>query len=175
MRSTSLGPSSLRAPIIFATLLVVAGVGYAAYSSSANTNVSLNTASFQIVFTALTDPGAPPNINEFQYSSLPSSLVTLQIGNITGGQTMLVDYTVEDIGTLPAHNVIEKVVETFTDCDGVLALAQVGLGPVVLNPGVPVTAVISITDNAAPGPVPVGCSDPFQAAWTLSVTGTAVL
>jgi hypothetical protein len=164
---------SLRAPILFASLLIVAGVGYAAYSSTATVNVNANTASFEIVYTALTDPGAPPNVNTFAASTLPSATPTLNIGTLLGGQTIYVDYTVEDIGTLPAYDVVEQAIETSTNCDGTLALAQVGLGPTTLTPLVPVTAVFSITDNAGPGPVPGGCPDPFTAVWHFEVTGTA--
>jgi len=165
---------SLRAPIALASVLLLAGVGYAAYTSTATVTVNMNTASFAIVYTAFADPGAPANIVTFAPSTLPSATPTLDIATLLGGQTVYINYTVEDIGTLPAHNVLEQIVEHSTNCDGDLALAQVGQGPTTLTPLVPVTAVFSVTDNAAPGAVPAGCPDPFTAVWSFSVTGTAV-
>jgi len=170
----SLRAQSLRAPILLASLLVLAGTGYAAYSSASSVNVTANTASFSIVYTAFADPGAPANIVTFAPSSLPSANPTLEVSTLLGGQTIYVYYTVEDVGTLPAHNVYELPHELSTTCDGDLPIAQVGTGPTTLTPGVPVTSIFSISDNAAPGPVPGGCPDPFTAVWEFSVTGTPV-
>lgn len=166
--------ASLRAPIAVFSVLVLAGVGYAAYTSTASVTVTANVASFAIVYTALKDPALPANINTFVASALPSAHATLTVGTLLGGQTILVNYTVEDIGTRAAHDVFEEITELSTNCDGALALAQVGLGPTSLSPLVPVTATFSITDNAPPGAVPAGCPDPFTAVWVLSVSGTAV-
>jgi hypothetical protein len=166
--------SPFRAPILLAALLVVGGVGYAAYSSTASVTVTTNVAAFAIVYTAFTDPGAPPNILTFAPSALPSAHPTLSIESLLPGQTIYIYYTVEDIGTIGATGVTEQAVELFTNCDGDLALAQVGSAPTTLSPMVPATAVFSITDTAGAGPAPPGCPDPFTAVWTFSVSGHPV-
>jgi hypothetical protein len=166
---------SLRGPILLASLLVLAGTGYAAYASTASVTVTANTASFAIVYTAITDPALPANIVTFATSALPSATPTLAVATFLGGQSIYVNYTVEDIGTLAAHNVFETISELSTTCDGDFVLAQIGQGPTSLTPLVPVTATFSITDNAASGPVPPGCPDPFVAVWHFSVTGTPVV
>jgi hypothetical protein len=166
--------SPFRAPILLAAVLVVGGVGYAAVNATASVTVTANTASFSLVYTAFADPGAPPNILTFAPSTLPSAHPTLSVESLLPGQTIYIYYTVEDIGTIGATGVTEVAVELFTNCDGDLALAQVGPAPTTLNPGVPQTAIFSITDNAASGPVPPGCPDPFTAVWAFSVSGHPV-
>jgi hypothetical protein len=165
---------SLRGPIVLASLLVLAGVGYAAYSATASVTVTVNTASFSLIYTAITDPPLPANIVTFQAVGLPSATPTLYVATLLPGQTIEINYTVEDVGTIAAHNVVEEINELSTNCDGSLVLAQIGTAPTVLSPLVPVTAAFTITDNAAPGPVPLGCPDPFTAVWHFSVTGTPV-
>lgn len=164
---------SLRAPILMASILVFAGVGYAAYESSATLTVNASTASFSIVYTAISDPPGPANIG-ISVSALPSAHVVMSVGTLIGGQTVLFNYTVEDVGTVAATHVVEQIQEQFTNCDGVLALAQVGVGPTSLSPLVPVTASFTITDGAPPGTVPPGCPTPFTAIWWLNVTGQPV-
>jgi hypothetical protein len=168
------GTRSLRGPILLASLLVLAGVGYAAYSSTASITVTANAASFAIVFTAISDPILPANINTFVASTLPSANPSLSVATFLGGDVVYVTYTVEDIGTIAAHNVFETISELSTTCDGDFVLGQVGQGPTYLTPLVPVSATFSITDNAAAGAVPPGCPDPFTAVWHFSVTGTPV-
>lgn len=165
---------SLRAPLLMASILVFAGVGFAAYQSSATLTVNASTASFALVYTAITDPVLPANIVTFSVSSLPSAHAFLAVATLIGGQTIYVNYTVEDIGTIAATGVTEQIQEKSTNCDGVLALAQVGVGPTALSPLTPASGTISITDNAAPGPVPPGCPDPFTAVWWFNVTGSPV-
>jgi len=165
---------SLRTPILLASILVFAGVGYAAYQSSATVTVNASTASFAIVYTAITDPVLPANVVTFAVSPLPSAHASLAVAYLLGGQTIYVTYTVEDIGTIGATGVTEQIQEKTTNCDGALALAQVGVGPTALSPLTPATGTIAITDNAAPGPVPAGCLDPFSAVWWFNVTGHPV-
>lgn len=166
---------ALRAPIAIAAVLMFAGVGYAAFGSVATAGIGVGAASFQIVYTNFTDPGAPPNIVTFTAAPLPSSSVLVTVGDLVGGQTIYIFYTVEDIGTLAATGVTEQPTEIFTNCDGTLALAQVGLAPTALAPLTPQTAEISITDYAAPGgPVPPGCPPIFGATWLFNVSGHPV-
>ena len=166
--------SPFRAPILLAAVLVIGGVGYAAVTSTASVTVATNVASFAIVYTAFTDPGAPPNIVTFAPSALPAVHPTLSVESLLSGQTIYIYYTVEDIGTIGATGVTETAVELSTNCDGLLALAQVGPAPTTLAPLTPATAEFSITDYAAAGPAPPGCPDPFTAVWTFSVSGHPV-
>jgi hypothetical protein len=165
--------SALRAPILMASILVVAGIGYAAYASTASVTITSTAASFELVITALSDPPAPANV-ALTVVGLNSPSVTLTLNTLLGGQTLVIDYTVEDIGTVGAKNVGETPTETFTNCDGALALAQVGVAPTSLSPLTPASGAFSITDNAPPGAVPAGCPDPFTAVWHFDITGTAV-
>ena len=166
---------ALRAPIAIAAALMFAGVGYAAFGSVATAGIAVGAASFSIVYTDFTDPGAPPNIVTFAAAPLPSSSVLVTVGDLVGGQTIYIFYTVEDIGTLAATGVTERPTEISTNCDGTLALAQVGLAPTTLAPLTPQTAEISITDYAAPGgPAPPGCPAIFGATWLFNVTGYPV-
>jgi archaellum component FlaF (FlaF/FlaG flagellin family) len=165
---------SLRAPILMASILVFAGVGYAAYESSATLTVNASTASFSIVYTAITDPALPANIVTFSVSALPSAHASLVVAYLLGGQTIDVNYTVEDVGTIGATGVTEQIQEKTTNCDGTLVLAQVGVAPTTLAPMTPANGEISITDNAGSGPAPPGCSDPFSAVWWFNVTGSPV-
>lgn len=166
---------SLKTPILLASLLVVSGIGFAAYSASAQVTVTGSTASFEIVYTAIVAVAPPPNIQTFAVSTLPSQNPTLDIQYLLPGETLVIQYTVEDIGTVGAKNVVETVVEHSTDCDGTLALAQVGLAPTTLAPLTPVTAEFSVTDNAnASVPIPPGCPTPFTAVWGFSVSGEPV-
>jgi len=117
---------TLRAPILLATLLVVSGIGYAAYTSTATVTVNASAASFSILYTAVADPPGPANIG-ISVSPLPSAHVLLGVATLIGGQTVLINYTVEDFGTIGATDVTETIQEKATNCDGTLALAQVGL------------------------------------------------
>lgn len=165
----------LRAPILLATLLVVAGVGYASYTVGASVNANSTTASFYILITGLSDPGAPSNIVTFQWSpSLPAQSVTLNISTLLSGQSILVNYTFEDFGTVAATNVGESISETHFGCDGELAMAQSGPAPTLMTPLVPYTAQFTITDYTPPGPAPAHCSYPFTSSWTLTITADPV-
>ena len=165
---------SLRGPILLASLLVLAGVGYAAYTATGSVTVNANAASFAIVYTAFSDPPNPANVQPLVISPLPSAHALLGISTLLGGQMIEINYTVEDIGTLGATHVTETIVEKTTNCDGNLALAQVGSAPTTLAPMTPVTAEFSVTDTAPPGAVPPGCPDPFSAVWYFNVTGVPV-
>ena len=163
----------LRAPVLFAALLVLAGVGYASYTAAATTTVTASSASFEIVFETITDPPLPANV-AIAVSPLPAVNPTLTIATLLGGQTIYINYTVEDIGTIAAHGVTELPSEKSSGCDGDLSIAQVGPGPTSLSPGVPAHGEFSLTDNLPPGPIPGDCPDPFSAVWTFTVTGTPV-
>jgi len=166
--------ASLRAPILMVSILVFAGIGYAAYASSATLTVNASTASFSILYTAIADPPGPANIG-ISVSALPSAHVVMSVATLLAGQTLLINYTVEDFGSLGATNVVETIQEKSTNCDGVLALAQIGVAPTSLSPLTPETASFTITDNAPlGGPVPPGCPDPFTAVWWFNVTGQPV-
>jgi hypothetical protein len=166
---------ALRAPIAIAAVLVFAGVGYAAYGASSTAAIGVGTASFSIVYTNFSDTGAPPNIVTFTAAPLPSPSVLVTIGDLVGGQTIYIWYTVEDMGSLAATGVTEQPTEIFTNCDGTLALAQVGLAPTTLAPMTPQTAELSITDYAAAGgPSPPGCPAIFGAEWLFNVSGHPV-
>jgi len=165
----------LRVPVVLAAMLAVGGVGFATYTVGSNTYANASTASFYILITGLSDAGAPPNIVTFHWSpALPAQTVTLNISTLLSGQTIYVNYTFEDFGTIGATNVGESIQETHHGCDGELAMAQAGPGPTVMTPLVPYTAEFSITDYTPPGPAPVSCSYPFTSSWDLNITADPV-
>jgi len=165
----------LRAPILLAAVLVVAGVGYASYTATATVTAGSSSASFYILITGLSDPGAPSNIVTFHWSpALPAQTVTLNVSTLLSGQTVLVDYTFEDFGSIAATNVGESIVETHFGCDGELAMAQSGPAPTLMTPLVPYTAAFTLTDYTPPGPAPPPCSYPFTSSWTLTISADPV-
>lgn len=168
--------AALRAPILLASILVLSGVGYAAYTSGATLGVNSSSASFYIEYTdfAIVGP-VPPNIVTFHYSSVPSAHVTMAIGNLTPGESLVINYTVEDFGTRNAINVNEQIPQISASCDSRLTLSTLPSGgPTDLTSLVPANGTITLTDLGEPSPPPSSCQYAFTASWYLIVTGTAV-
>lgn len=164
--------SPLGLPLLIVAVLAVAGAGYATTSVTATTTVNGTSGTFFLIITALTAVNPPSNIVTFTVAGLNTPAVTLQLGVLDPGETLLLNYTVKDAGTIPATDVEEGTGQNLSwkHCDSYLTTALYGTAPTTLGAGDSFLAQFTVTDNFGSGPVPTQCNDPYSAQFYLNVT-----
>jgi len=93
------------APAFAACLLVVtSGVGFAAFASSATVHGNASAGSFGLVVTSVARAQGDPWV-VIDTTHLPATVVTAWVNGTTPGSLTNISVTIENIGTVPAHNI----------------------------------------------------------------------
>jgi hypothetical protein len=152
--------------------LAVAGAGYATTVVTATTTANGTTGTFFLIITSVTPVNPPSNIVTFSTTGLNTPSVMLQLAMMVYGETLLMNYTVKDAGTIAATDVEEGTGQnlSFKHCDSYLTTSLYGTAPSSLAGGASFKAQFEVTDNLLSGPVQAGCSDPYSAQFYLNVT-----
>ena len=171
---------SLLATVAVVLTVVSSGVAFAAFSSSVGLSVSGSAGSLDLVFTYIAlgagtpsyisisseVPAVPPTAG-----GSPASIVTLDLGPFGVGDTSVIDFTVKNLGTLPAGPplTVHAPGPGSSECDSEWSSSSPTGVPSSLGGGASFSGTWSITFT---GPT-LGCPTPSTAVFVLVISGSA--
>lgn len=167
--------TTLRIAMVTVVVLATAGAGFAAFTSAATFSGGSSAGTLTIVFTAVSlDPSTPSYV---VFTSGPTgintNLVTLGVGPIGPGDTVVFDFTAKNTGTL---NVVSPTLAYTTPsvtnvCDGTFVTGTVHVpgSPTSLAAGASFSGTFSIVESSS---APSSCEG-TTATFTFTVSGSS--
>jgi hypothetical protein len=156
------------------SLMITAGLGYSAFTTTATVYVNANAGTLILEITSLSISSGPTYAKITGISpSLPSTgTVSFSVGPFAAGDQVVVSYTIKDVGTLPATELdtVGPNVANAPHCDTIFSSAPAaGITPLSLGAGQSFSSTIGITLSPETPASYGGCT----ATITFSVTGSA--
>ena len=163
---------SVALSLLAMSLLISTGVGYAAFTSAVTGTVALGAGTLTLEFTSLSISSGPSyaHITGITPSLPATGTVSFDVGPVAPGDTIVISYTVENTGTLPATSIVPTGFSMVSQsCDNVFFLSSAGLTPGTLAAGDSFSSTIGVTLNAATPSNDQGCTAIFSFTLTGSI------